>query len=443
MTLAKWLPILFPGFIVLASGQSESGVKDIGAVREQRQSANVSPLPVKVRGVVTSIRDSDFPDFVIQDKTGGLVVRLTENVGHRLEPGQEVEVEGEIDTKVPELRLLAGGFAPGPMVGLPQPVEVSGEILNGGVHEFTYSRLSGVIRKVTVEENIAPARLILDIGPTANRASVWISHFDEATTIALKPDTEITATGVIRSWKTKTFQPFSTFLNVTSPEAIQVKQGAPDRIAELPLRTVRQLVSSAYDPLMTHRERIRGVVTLCWRDGHMVLESPDGAILVEVDQPESLPLGTQVEVAGFPSRRGHNVILENSILGERGVVARIIPEDVGPRRLLDEVYDTDRDMRLLRVAGVFRYVIQERDRQVLVIESERMRVQAILPKDEPLPPRLKRGAEVQLDGVCRMLITDRAKRIGQLPDSLELMLHESHSINVTGDGDWWTTTHAA
>jgi len=38
-----------------------------------------------------------------------------------------------------------------------------------------------------------------------------------------------------------------------------------------------------------------------------------------------------------------------------------------------------------------------------------------------------------------MLITDRAKRIGQLPDSLELMLHESHSINVTGDGDWWTT----
>ena len=63
-----------------------------------------------------------------------------------------------------------------------------------------------------------------------------------------------------------------------------------------------------------------------------MVEDGDAAILIELDRPEHVDFGNRVEVAGFPTRRDHGVILENAIVVARRDAVRVIPKDIGPKR---------------------------------------------------------------------------------------------------------------
>lgn len=84
-------------FVSLQSAVAQTRViTKASDLRELSRDELVSGLPVKMRGHVTYCRGSDFPDFILQDATGGVFADLKqgEMMAGDLQLGQEVEIEG-------------------------------------------------------------------------------------------------------------------------------------------------------------------------------------------------------------------------------------------------------------------------------------------------------------------------------------------------------------
>ena len=182
-------------------------------------------MPARILGVVTSIRGSEFPEFTLQDETGGVVAHLDGPVGERVKVGQRVEIEGTTDEKPPSPRLDVRKLTVHEMVGLPAPIQVNPADLRDGSMDCQYVEFPGVIRKVVTEENIPPIRLILDFGLPDQRLSVWVSHFNEQHEKRLQPDAEVRVRGVCNSWRRLNHQPSTPLDTVANPDGIGVVVG--------------------------------------------------------------------------------------------------------------------------------------------------------------------------------------------------------------------------
>lgn len=401
-------------------------------------------MPARILGVVTSIRGSEFPEFTLQDETGGVVAHLDGPVGERVKVGQRVEIEGTTDEKPPSPRLDVRKLTVHEMVGLPAPIQVNPADLKDGSMDCQYVEFPGVIRKVVTEENIPPIRLILDFGPPDQRLSVWVSHFNEQHEKRLQPDAEVRVRGVCNSWRRLNHQPFTTFVTVANPDGIEVVKEAPvlDALAERPLE---DLLSLPVSDFMAHREKAGGVVTLSWPDGEVVIQTKDGKALRTIAlSPDSRPrLGEGVNAAGFPWRTEGRLVLESADYESLGAGDLIEPESITPRKLLSEVNRVDREGILLRLSGRFLRSVREEGKWVLWFgDGKDRQFRAMLPAGEELPETLREGTEVTLTGVCRMLFSERAKRFGRYPDGFILHLQDAGALSIQG-GSWWTQRRLA
>ncbi len=392
-------------------------------------------LPVRIAGVVTSVRGEEFPEFTLQDGTGGVIGQLDGKVGSRIVAGQKVEIEGVTDFRAPSPRVRVDKLVVGPVVGMPEPLKVNPADLKDGSKDCSYVEFSGVIRSVGIEESVPPTRLVLDFGPSDRGLSVWVSHFDEEVKAKLRPDAEVIVRGVCNSWRSPNFQPFSTFVTVADPRQIDLVREAPVTIPERPLP---ELLALPVKDFLMHRERAVGVVTLVWPDGQVVLQAGGHAIRALSDEIPGLKLGERVEAVGFPSRMEGRLVLENTLFGRQGPAGLAEPEEIGPKQLIAESGRIDREGRLLRISGVFREGIRDGGKLLLVVESERRKFHAVLPVGEELPAGLKPSAHVALAGVCRMSYSDYSRRFGRAPDQFELQLQDARAITLIGKESWWT-----
>ncbi|RYD35545.1 MAG: hypothetical protein EOP87_07185, partial [Verrucomicrobiaceae bacterium] len=388
---------------------------------------------VIVRGIATSVRGEQYPDFILQDATGALAIIFGKEVGPITE-GQMVEVVGRVDPANPSLRILADRITPGEMVGLPAPVKVDAADLADGSKDCQYIELSGVIRKVHTDASLQPVRLILDLGPQDRRLAIWVSHFDDEIQAKLQPDTAVTVRGVCRSWRTLKYQPFGTFIVVTDPSSIRIDRAAPASPEKLPMRSLPDVFQLTIDDLKVHRERIGGVVTLAWPDTQAVVENAGGAVFLTTGEDARLRPGEEVDIAGFPTRRDSRLVMEDAVLihGSPAIPENsITPLEITPGRIIREARSLDLDGRLLGITGTFREMMREDKRHLLIMVSDDGReFQAILPVSEPLPRDLESGARVRLDGVCRMLFTDQPVRSRSVPNSFELLLPDAGAIRI-------------
>ncbi len=429
------LPALLACLQVMAAGEVLTSSAELRAMAPTRLAEK---LPVRISGVVTSVRGKEYREFILQDRTGGVVASLHEDVGDKLVAGQRVEIEGVTDEQTPSPRVRVTKLTVGPVVGLPEPMKVSPLELRDGSKDANYVEFLGVIRAAKIEEGVPPTRLVLDFGPESRRLRVWVSHFDDAVRARLVPDVEVRVRGVCNSWRGPNFQPFSTFVTVSDPQEVEVLKKAPEDWEKVEERPLEELLVLPVDDFMAHREVAGGVVTLCWQDGQVVLQRGGHAIRLRTDAPGGLRLGDRVVAAGFPSLAGGRVVLENAEVKRTGVAGLVEPEEISPQRLLDESGGTDREARLLRMAGRFKETLREGDRQTLVIAAEKRDFRAILPQGEVLPEGLEPGVEVVVEGVCRVGFSDVAGRFGRGADGFDLQLPDARAIKIGGSRSWLT-----
>lgn len=425
---------LFFAMLPLADGVELTSAAELRAITPARLEEK---LPVRITGVVTSVRGQEYPEFTLQDGTGGLIAHLDEPVDGRVSPGQRVEIEGVTDPRAPSPRVKVSRFIPGAMVGMPAPLKVVPSTLGDGSKDCSYVEFSGVIRRVQIEESVPPTRLVLDFGPGDRRLSVWVSHFDDEVVARLQPDAEVVVRGICNSWRRPGAQPFTTFVTVAVPSQIDLVRPALTGGGERPGRPLAELLSLPVNDYGMHRERAGGVVTLSWPDGQIVLQDGLKSIRTYSDEPVSLRLGEHVDASGFPTRMEGMLILENTIYSPQGTAALVEPEEISPDVLIRESSIHDREGRVLRIAGIFEQAVPMPHQLALQIRAGKSVFQALLPPGEALPAGLVPGGGVWLTGVCRMSFSDHARKFGRAPDQFSLQLQDARAITLVRQESWW------
>jgi len=418
-----------------AVGETFTSTAELRAATPSRLAGK---LPVRISGVVTSIRGDEFPEITLQDATGGLVAHLDQAVGGRIVAGQQVEIEGVTDPRAPGPRVRASALRLGPVVGMPVPLKVNPAELKDGSKDCSYIEFSGVIRRTGIQESLPPTRLVLDFGPAERPLSVWVSHFDDAVKASLQPDAEVIVRGVCNSWRGPSHQPFSTFVTVADPDQITLVRAAPSMADGIPARPLAELLALPVNDFGMHREHASGIVTLNWPDGQVVLQDGAQSIRTFSEAPQAFRLGERVEVIGFPTRTDGTLVLENAIHTAKGSTSLVEPEEITPDELIRESSLKDREGRMLRMEGEFQQSVPHHGQLGLQIKSGRRTFQALLPPGESLPAGLAAGSQVVLAGVCRMGFSENARKFGRAPDQFILQLQDARAITLIRPDSWWT-----
>lgn len=434
---ARWLLVLLWICVSLPIIAGADELRTVDAVRKLGATGLAEKRPVRIKGVVTSVRGKDYPEFTLQDGSGGLIAHLDQPVGDRVHAGWEVEIEGVTDARPPSPRVIVSSFRVGEKIGMPAPLKVNPATLGDGSRDCSYVEFAGVVRRVEIEERVPPVRLMLDFGPSGQELRVWVSHFDDEIKAHLLPGAEVIVRGVCNSWRSPSFQPFNTFVTVADPGQIELVRPAPGRWKEVPSKPIAELLALPMSDFGMHLERTSGVVTLSWPSRPLVLQQDDRAIRVFLDEEADFRLGDRLEVTGFPTLREGAVVLENAGYVRQGTAALVEPEDISPDGIIDESISVDREGKMLRVAGVFQRATNRDGQVVLEMLSGKRTFQAFLPPGDQVPAGLQHGAHVVLTGVCSMSFSDRGRRVGRSPDQFLLQLQDARAVSlVSGDSGW-------
>ncbi|MCY2953660.1 MAG: hypothetical protein NTU53_17025 [Planctomycetota bacterium] len=100
----------------------------------------------------------------------------------------------------------------------------------------------------------------------------------------------------------------------------------------------------------------------------------------------------------------------------------------------------DVDRKLVRVVASLRSMRKNDQETQLFLEADGLPFQAVLPSpfSAHVPSGLAPGSQVELAGVCELIISPAALSRGRHPDSSVLMLRDATDIVVLRGGPWLT-----
>lgn len=398
------------------------------------------PRQVKIKGIITYKRGDEFNDFAMQDATGGFIGDLQTAIPmtQSLQPGQEIEISGyTVIDPPPAPRISITEMKPGPIVGLPAPLPVTPQSLLGGAGLFSYVEFSGVIRSTRMERDLNPHRLVLDLGPPEQRLAVRIARFDDDTISRLTPDTRVRVRGTALAWTSVNLQPYSIFIGVHDAAQVEVLDGTRNP-AHIPLTEFGKLVSAHPEGFDARREKLRGIVTLHWPGEAVVVQGSGGAIRAIPAGDTHLQVGDEVDVAGFSTAASGRVYLDEAVF-EKVAPGRLPEaEEINASRLKVEAGVADREAHRVRVTGTLMEITRRDDNPLLKLEWNGSMFDVLLHAGAPVPPDLRKGAKLEVTGICHYQVGETARKFAIRLDGVEIHLADMADIRLLSAPPWWT-----
>ncbi len=448
--LATWRAILalLAGALTL---HGQEPVRTVEALRALPPAEVAAGRAVELSGVVTYLRDTrqDF-NFILDDGGGGVMVYPTERA--LLQLGQRVAISGTTRLDRPFLRIRATALSPGAAGPLPTPLAVTlGELLAGRC-EGRYVQVEEVVRVVRLEDvELRPRRLALDLGARGNRLTAWISHYEGAEA-RFAPGMRVRVAGVCLRWRNDRAQPVSTSLVINSPAEVTELSAAP---APEPETLGDLLLWTDFDqPAALHETS--GVVTYCEPGELVVIQNGTRALRVRPAPTDALPIdatsapmafGAQVAVTGFFALGEYTSELEDARIRALGSAPAPPPSMYRSAEALLASGEADRlvdrDARLVMLMAMVREVRNRDGRCAVELVSAGHPFTTWLSADAVLPPGLRSGAEVRVQGICALHLSPTRRRLGQHPSDFSLLLRGASDLTVLRAGPWWTPRRLA
>jgi signal transduction histidine kinase len=416
-------------------------------------------VPVRLRGIFLGEADPQGIAFVVQDETDGVYVQgpaaLVATVGR----GDLLEIEGVTDP---------GGFAPYVVaheirkIGhgqIPAPIPVTLDELNAGQMDAKWVEISGIVRSVepkTPTDTGPPPPGTRYAAPAedASRSSdhkvkMKLASGSARVTVELDGeynpedylDAEVRLQGLCFNLHNHNRQFVRPFVQVPRGVGIVIETPPPEKPFGGRPRPVASLLR--FDQLTGkhgHRVHVRGTVvyhrpgTALWvRDG-------DRSLRVATAQRGMLRPGDEVDVIGFPARRGYSAELEDATFRKISSGQTLFP-----RVLTDasSALRNDADLVLLeaRLVEVRRFP----DSIALTLDWHQtlVRAEMPLPGNTPESKNWIPGSVVVVSGVCSVK-TDEAGPLGGLwePRSFELLLRSPADLSVVRPPPWLNVERA-
>lgn len=381
--------------------------------------------PVKVRGVITSIKDyvGGFEGAVIQGATGGIYVDLnTQGYPVRLEIGEYCEIEGttapflfQPDLKLTRLKRLG-------VSALPTPVQPTwDQLINGSLH-CNYVELEGVVTSIkdyTITLLTRDGRINVRLFPMGAE----IPPSSLGATLRLRGC-------VYATWDDKTGELLVGDLRLDQQQVTMIHPAPLDPFA-IPLKNISDLLQ--FDPQAgaLHRVRVSGVLVYqdeqisCLMDGeHGLRYIPAEAVGTRI--------GDRVEVVGFVDLSGPSPLLRDAVV--RGIETVDLPE---PRRLeAHTLMRAEYDATWVQVKGLLLEVSTLPDGTVFDMQSGLRRFTATVRDQDDLDELPTPGSTLELTGVY--LVQGGRRLPGRPNDSFNLLLNSGRDIRVISRPPWWT-----
>jgi hypothetical protein len=224
-------------------------------------------------------------------------------------------------------------------------------------------------------------------------------------------------------------------LLVPNPDQVTVEVSPPADFFALPESTIASL--RLFDPYLKPSQWLRtvGVVTYHASGHFLVIQDNNEPLTVLLSKAAELHTGNRIEVVGTLGRDGVRRVLRNAEFRDLGPA----PIAVEPVRLtLPTQPEAELDDRLVRFTGQLDEVTELGDEQYLEIRHS---AGAIVARwhaaGSPIPTSWRRGSEVELTGVCRLLFDENRRRTG-----FELLLRTPSDLRILRAAPWWTSARA-
>lgn len=386
--------------------------------------------PVELRGVVLDY--STLPQLYVSDGTNSIYVRTKTN--QVFSQGQELEIEGVSDAGrfapvvVPEMiRVLGQGT-------LPEPMDVSFQRIAGGAEDSQWIRISGIVRatakRVIVGKSgrLTCPELTL-VTPDGGRLRVLLNHSQGARVNTLV-DADVVVTGIAESIYNGKRQLINVRLLAPGSKFLKIRRPPPPDIWSTGPHPIDSLRLFSPDKPSDHRVKVQGTVTFQQPGQFIYITDGTGSIRVECRQTNSLPLGEQIEVLGFPAVYNDTPVVEDAVFRDLHSRAPAAPLEINAQ----EAERRDHDGDLISVSAQLLYQSRTPDQLILILQDGDVLFRARLLQAAAMDVGVRDGAQLQVTGICQAEFEN-----DHSPRAFHVLLRSPADVRVLREPSWWTT----
>ena len=408
-------------------------------------------LPVLLRAVVTYYDpyiDSRHGALFVHDASGGVFVMLPSRPILPIKPGSLVEISG-VSAPGDYASVVDGSRVQliGQSVLPPNPPSVTlTQLLTGGF-DSQWVKIEGRIRSAYV----GPNNVVLGIATSEGVLSA-ITLRQPGVNYESLVDSLVRMEGNSAPLFNLHRQMVGVHLFFPSLREVTVLEPAPRDPFAVPAIPLSDLFRFSPDPALLHRVHVQGTVTLDWPGRVLCIQDAKTGICIQTTQQTTVPVGSFVDVVGFPAITLFKPALEDAVFRTTDApIASQSPTVISPDQPVKGDFGGDLggdlDGKLVQVdAELIGRDVAAADPTVM-LRAGGVLFSAILPRDFPLGAALpwKDGSLVRITGVCNVQVDSLSTPVGEgavRPESVHILLRSIDDVAVLKAPTWWTSQHA-
>lgn len=225
---------------------------------------------------------------------------------------------------------------------------------------------------------------------------------------------------------------------------VAVIQPAPRDPFAVPAVPVAELFRFSPDPGLLHRVHVQGTVTLDWPGQLLCIQDSRDGICMQTTQQASVPVGSFVDVVGFPAVNLFKPSLEDSIFRvAAGTGSPPPPVAITP----DQAVKGNLDGKLVQIDAELIGRDDAAADPTVMLRAGGVLIPAILPTNVPLGAVLpwKDGSLVRITGVSNVQVDSLSTNLSEgavRAESVHILLRSIDDISVLHAPPWWTSENA-
>jgi PAS domain S-box-containing protein len=414
-----------------------TSVSQIRALTPQQASRH---LPIRVRGIVTVLSGWK-SSFFFRDATTGISVDRTRD-DPPVAAGQEVEIRGVTGAGLfapvilaSDVRLLGEGKLPS------APAFDYGELVSGR-QDSQWIRVHGIVRTAVIKSAWGRPVLFLNIDIGMGNLITARVHDFLSTGIENLVASVVSVRGVCGTAFNEKRQTVGLRLFVQNLTDVQVEQPAPADPFDLPTSGLDGLLqfSSQDRGGAVLRVKVRG--TLIYQDvaRGLYIQSGASAVFVRSEQRTSVPLGSELEVIGYPAAGSYSPTLVDALFRPTGQRPPIAAKSILGSDALTEndgFLSAPYDSMLVEVRGWLLEQFAGGEEDVFLLQNDGGIITVRL-RNPPGATRLSllRGALVRATGVFIAKVDEYHE-----VRSFEILARTPSDLVMLVKPSWWTSAH--
>jgi len=434
---AKAAALVVAAAWVIGGGAARAADGDLttaGAIRALTAAQASSARPVRVRAVVTYVNEDGLFLF-LQDASDGIFVDAADAPSPPAHVGDVALVEGVTAPGLfaPQIRLrklTVVGAAPLPPARASSYVELASGKLDSVLVSF-----EGTVRSIGVEppRDDKQYRLVVSLAAGGGTFQVRVHLANPAgMRTAGLVDSVVALRGVCGGIFNGQRQLIGVVLHAPDASAVTVTRASPvpDPFATGP-RAIESLFQFSPHARESHRVRVDGTVTYRQPGGALYVWDGTAGVRVQTAQADTLLVGDEVQVVGFPVMGEWTPVLEDAVFRRGRTGTPPAPFATTAER---ESGADGHDARLVTLEASLLDVVGEHEVTLALLAGN-----VVFNAEVPAPRtggrlELERGSRLRLTGIS----VARADNVLKRPVGFKLLLRSPGDLQIVSRPSWWT-----